>query len=89
MLDGSLGWPELLAFLLAVRATHTPLHNLNLNLIEIQRHHASVTHIDALLQEQPEIYDAPGARPLTAAPRTIAADRLSFGAGGVTILEDV
>ena len=89
VLDGSLGWPELLAFLLAVRATHTPLHNLNLNLIEIQRHHASVAHIDALLQEQPEICDAPGARPLTAAPRTIAADRLSFGAGGVTILEDV
>jgi ABC-type multidrug transport system fused ATPase/permease subunit len=89
VLDGSLGWPELLAFLMAVRASHTPLHNINANIIEIQRHAASVAAIDALLQERPDVHDRPGARPLTDPPRRISAAHLGYSAGGTSILDDV
>jgi ABC-type multidrug transport system fused ATPase/permease subunit len=89
VLDGALGWPELLAFLMAVRASHTPLHSINASIIEIQRHAASVAAIDALLRETPDVHDRPGAPPLSAPPRRISAEHLAYAAAGTPILHDV
>ncbi|MGZ8853749.1 MAG: ABC transporter transmembrane domain-containing protein, partial [Thermoanaerobaculia bacterium] len=49
VMSGILGWPELLAFLLAARAVQGPLNNINTAWLEIQRHGASVANIDDLL----------------------------------------
>src|SRR4029078_13402850 len=68
VMRGSLGWPELLAFLMAVRAAHGPLNNVNTNYLEIQRYGAAVEHLDSLLNERPEIHDRPGAKPLPPGP---------------------
>lgn len=89
VMSGRLGWPELLAFLLAMRAAHGPLNNINNGYLEIQRYGASVEHIERLLKEQPDIQDRPDARPLTQPPLTIAADGLAFTFQGKPVLENV
>ena len=90
VMRGSLGWPELLAFLMAVRAAHGPLNNVNTNYLEIQRYGAAVEQLDALLHERPEIDDRPEARRLTAGPAVIAGETLGIagpsGAGKTTLL---
>lgn len=89
VMRGTLGWPELLAFLMAARAAQGPLNNVTAAYMEIQRNGASVARIDELLRERSEIDDRPDARPLPAAPTAIAARRLSFDYGGAPVLEDV
>jgi ABC-type multidrug transport system fused ATPase/permease subunit len=89
VMRGRLGWPELLAFLIAARAAQGPLNNINTSYMEIQRHGASVANIEALLQESPEIRDRPDARRLTSAPASLAARGLGFVLDGAPILEDL
>jgi ABC-type multidrug transport system fused ATPase/permease subunit len=89
VMSGTLGWPELLAFLLAARAVQGPLNNMNTAWLEIQRHGASVANIEALLRQVPDVRDRPGARPLPEAPRTIAVRDLGLVIDGSTILEHV
>ena len=89
VMRGSLGWPELLAFLMAVRAAHGPLNNVNNNYLEIQRYGAAVEHLDALLQERPEIHDRPGAIPLVAEPTVITGENLRFAIGDTVVLDGV
>ena len=89
VLSGKLGWPELLTFLLAMRAVQGPLNNINNDYLDIQRYGASVEQIEQLLHEKPEIHDRPDARPLTKAPLTIEGDRVSYGVDGKPILENV
>jgi ABC-type multidrug transport system fused ATPase/permease subunit len=89
VMSGKLGWPELLAFLMAMRAAQGPLNNINNGYLEIQRYGASVEHIEQFLKEQPEIQDRPNALPLTQPPLTIAADRVNFGFHGKPVLENV
>ena len=89
VLAGKLGWPELLAFLLAMRAAQGPLNNINNDYLEIQRYGASVDNLEQLLQEKPEIQDLPDALPLTQPPLSIQADHVSFGFDGKPILENV
>jgi ABC-type multidrug transport system fused ATPase/permease subunit len=89
VMHGTLGWPELLAFLMAVRAAHGPLNNVNTNYLEIQRYGAAVEQLDALLHERPEIDDRQEARRLTSGPRVIAAENLRFAIGGTVVLDGV
>jgi len=89
VMSGKLDWPELLAFLLAMRAAQGPLNNINNGYLEIQRYGASVTHIEQLLQERPEIQDVPDAQRLSAPPSTIAANRLTFTFHSKPVVENV
>jgi len=89
VMSGQLGWPELLTFLLAMRAAQGPLNNINNGYLEIQRYGASVEHIEKLLKEQPDIQDRPNALPLTRPPLTIAADNLAFAFHGKPVLKNV
>jgi ABC-type multidrug transport system fused ATPase/permease subunit len=89
VMSGRIGWPELLAFLLAMRAVQGPLNNINTAYLEIQRYGASVAHIEQLLQERPEIQDQADALPLSQSPMTIAADRLAFGFQGKPVFDNV
>jgi ABC-type multidrug transport system fused ATPase/permease subunit len=74
VMRGALGWPELLAFLMAARASQGPLNNLNSAYLEIQRYGASLIHIDALLREQPEVRERPDARALPGGPSAITVE---------------
>jgi ATP-binding cassette, subfamily B, bacterial MsbA len=89
VLGGTLGWPELLAFLIAARAAQGPLNNVNTSYMEIQRYGASVAHIAALLAERPDVRDAADAVPLGAPPVRLSADDVSFGFGDVPVLDGV
>ena len=89
VMSGQLGWPELLAFLMAMRAAQGPLNNINNSYLEIQRYGASVEHIEQFLKEEPEIQDRPNALPLTQPPLTIGADRIDFAFHGKPVLENV
>src|SRR5215468_5639377 len=77
VMRGTLDWPHLLAFLMAVRMMHGPLDHINFDLMLIQRHRAAAQRIAALLRERPAVHDAPDARPLAAPPRRLAIDGVS------------
>lgn len=89
VLAGSLEWPTLLAFLLAVRQLHGPLQNVNQNYIQIQRFGASVERLGQLLDERPEVVDASDARPLTAAPSRIALENVGFSYDTTPVLRNI
>lgn len=89
VMAGQIGWPELLAFLMAARAVQGPLQGINAAFMDIQRHGASLASIDELLRERPDVSDLPDARPLTAAPQTISVRDLGFSFAGTPVLENV
>ncbi|HEX6642032.1 MAG TPA: ABC transporter ATP-binding protein [Thermoanaerobaculia bacterium] len=89
VMAGRIGWPELLAFLMAARAVQGPLQSINAAFMEIQRHGASLSSVDSLLRERAEVRDLPDARPLIAAPHTIAVRNLGFAFGEVPVLQNV
>ena len=89
VLSGSLGWPELLAFLIAARAAQGPLNNVNTSYMEMQRYGASIAHIDALLAERSEVRDAPAAAVIARPPRHLAVEAASFAFDDTVVLTDV
>jgi ABC-type multidrug transport system fused ATPase/permease subunit len=89
VLGGSLGWPELLAFLIAARAAQGPLNNVNTSYMEMQRYGASMAHIDALLAERPDVRDAADAAAIAVAPGRLSVQSVAFAFGATTVLEDV
>ena len=89
VLSGTLGWPELLAFLIAARAAQGPMNNVNTSYMEIQRYGASIAHIAELLAERPEVVDAPTATSLNAPPARLTVESVSFGFAGNQVLDDV
>jgi ABC-type multidrug transport system fused ATPase/permease subunit len=89
VMNGSLVWPSLLAFLMAVRTAHGPLNNLNSHFMEIQRLSAAALRIGELLDERPEVAEAEDAIPLTVAPREITIDGVSFAYAERTVLESM
>jgi subfamily B ATP-binding cassette protein MsbA len=89
VMAGRIGWPELLAFLMAARAVQGPLQSINAAFMEIQRHGASLASVDSLLRERAEVRDLPDARPLTSPPHTIAVRNLGFAFDDVAVLQNV
>jgi ATP-binding cassette, subfamily B, bacterial MsbA len=89
VMGGTLEWPGLLAFLMAVRTLHGPVNNINANFMEIQRYSASAQRIAELLAERPDVKERQDAVPLDQGPRHIALDRVSFSYGDRTVLQDV
>jgi ABC-type multidrug transport system fused ATPase/permease subunit len=89
VMQGTLAWPGLLAFLMAIRTLQGPVNNVNANFMEIQRYSAAARRISELLAERPEVKESPDAVPLAQAPRRISLDRVCFGYGDRSVLEDV
>jgi subfamily B ATP-binding cassette protein MsbA len=89
VLGGSLGWPELLAFLIAARAAQGPLNNVNTSYMEMQRYGASMAHIDALLAERPDVHDAPDASRIATPPQRLSVETVGFAFGSTTVLESI
>ncbi|MDP9194404.1 MAG: ABC transporter ATP-binding protein/permease [Acidobacteriota bacterium] len=89
VMAGAIGWPELLAFLMAARAVQGPLQSINQSFMEIQRHGASLASVDQLLRERADVRDLPDARPLVSAPQTISVRNLGFAFGAAPVLQDI
>lgn len=90
VMDGTLTWPSLLAFLMAVRALQGSLNNVNTNYIEIQRHRAAVQRIVDLFNERSEVRDASDPAPLPKGPATIAVEGAGFTYdGGAPVLDGI
>jgi len=89
VLGGRLSWPSLLTFLMAVRSIHSPLHEVNAAFMELQSNAASVERVAALLDERPELTDAPTAVAHSSAPRSIRFERVSFRYGERLTLDDI
>ena len=89
VMDGALTWPALLAFLMAVRALHGPLNNMNSAYAQIVSHGASVERIRQLLDARPEVIDRPGALPLATGPGRIAFERVGFAYGETRVLDEL
>jgi len=89
VIDGRLTWPSLLAFVMAVRVMHTPLHLLHKQYVEIQSWHASVWRIVEFLATEPLVREREDAQRLTSAPQTIACRGLGFAYDGTEVLHDL
>ena len=90
VLQGRMSFPSLVAFLVAMRAMHSPLSQAFSQFLEVQRSWASVERVRGLLATEPEIRDRPDAVPLTPPIRSLRFDRVSFGyRDGPPILQDV
>jgi ABC-type multidrug transport system fused ATPase/permease subunit len=89
VLAGTLTWPSLLAFMLAVRALQTPVSNANTHWLAIQRQAASLVRIEQLLATRPSVVARPGARSLAVRPSTFAFSQVVFGYGGDPVVNGV
>lgn len=89
VIDGRLSWPALLAFVMAVRALHTPLNLIHIHYVQIQTRHASVRRIADFLATEPEVQDLPGARPLQRPPKRIECEHVGFAYDGKEVLHDI
>ena len=89
VIDGKLSWPSLLAFVMAVRVMHTPLHLIHKQYVEIQTWHASVWRIADFLATKPQICDRDDALRFTSAPQTIACHNLGFAYDETDVLKDI
>jgi subfamily B ATP-binding cassette protein MsbA len=89
VMRGALAWPDLLAFIVAVRALNGPINNLNTNYLEIQTAQVASKRIADLLDERSEIVERPDALPLVAAPRHIRFENVGFSYGERTVLRNI
>jgi subfamily B ATP-binding cassette protein MsbA len=89
VIEGSLSWPSLLAFVMAVRIMHTPLHLIHKQYVEIQTWHASVQRIADFLAIEPQIRERPAAKPLASAPATISCEDVSFAYDQTSVLQGI
>jgi ABC-type multidrug transport system fused ATPase/permease subunit len=78
VMNGTLEWPALLAFLMAVRALHGPLNNVNREHLTVQRFSASFFRLIELLETKPELEDRPDALPFTEPLGSIRFDSVTF-----------
>ena len=89
VIEGTISWPSLLAFVMAVRVMHTPLHMIHKQYVEIQSWHASVLRIAEFLETQPEVAEQSDAKALTSAPHVISCHNMGFSYDAVDVLKDI
>jgi subfamily B ATP-binding cassette protein MsbA len=89
LIDGSLTWPTLLAFLMAIRIMHTPLNLMHQQYLRVHEFHASVDRIVGFLKMQPQLQDKPDARALLTAPRVLECRDLGFAYKDTAVLKDI
>jgi ABC-type multidrug transport system fused ATPase/permease subunit len=82
--DGTLTWPSLLAFLMAIRSTQGPLFEINSHLLHVQRNMAGVERLDELLSEPPSPRDQPDALPLNGPVARVAFERVGYSYDAAT-----
>jgi ABC-type multidrug transport system fused ATPase/permease subunit len=89
IMKGTLIWADLFAFLVALRGISGPVNNVGRSFMEIQKSRASVHRIFELLDAPTDVATLPDAVPLTAAPRKITFEGVSFSYGDALVLSDI
>lgn len=89
VMAGRLEWPALLAFLLAVRALHGPLNNINQGIVSLGSHGASAERISDLLRTAPSVADPGDATAVPQRFAEIACRDVTFRYGDREVLRDV
>lgn len=89
VMAGRLEWPALLAFLLAVRALHGPLNNINQGIVSLGSHGASAERISDLLRTAPSVADPGDATVVPQRFAEIACRDVTFRYGDREVLGDV
>ncbi len=89
VIDGTLTWPSLLAFVMAIRVMHTPLNLMHQQYLQIFEYRASLGRIVEFLETEPEIQECPDAQPLTSPPREIVCDNVGFAYGDTDVLSEL
>jgi len=79
VMAGRLDWPSLLAFMLAARALHGPLNNINQALVSLGSHGASAERVSELLRTGSTVAEHPDAQPVPPSLREIEFRDVSFG----------
>lgn len=87
--QGTISWPSLLAFVMAIRVMHTPLHLIHKQYVEIQTWHASVWRIAEFLGTEPAIRESERPKALATAPKIIRCEGVGFAYGEAAVLSDV
>ena len=83
VLNGSLEWPSLLAFLMAMAAVHRPLNQIGARIMMVQRHSASIDRIAELMEERSEMQD--GELPFPSESVPLVVRDLGFSRDGVKV----
>ncbi len=86
---GTLDWPGLLTFLLAVVAMLEPARNVAHAYADVQQYTPGLERVEELMAEQPEIRDRPDARPLASAPRCIRFESVDFAYDSQPVLRGI
>ncbi len=89
VMSGALSWPSLLAFLMAIRALHTPLNSVNAAYVQVKRQGAALDRIEDLLRERPDVADPPGAVPQELASGQVSFDQVRFSYAEQDVLRGV
>ena len=90
VMQGALGIGDLTIFLSYLRDLYQPIQSLTANLAEISSSTAGLERVFAVLDVEPDIQDAPGARPLQIAHGEIRLESLTFGyEEGRPVLKDI
>jgi ATP-binding cassette, subfamily B, bacterial len=79
VMQGTLGIGDLTIFLSYLRDLYQPIQSLTTNLAEVSSSHAGLERVFAVLDVEPDIQDAPGARPLSITRGEIRFESVSFG----------
>ncbi len=87
VMAGRLEWPSLLAFMLAIRALHGPLNNINQAFVSLGEHGAAAERVSELLATAPRVADRPDGPALPSPMREIVFRNVSFGYVDRTILD--
>jgi ATP-binding cassette, subfamily B, bacterial len=79
VMNHTLGIGDLTVFLSYLRDLYQPIQSLTTNLAEISSSHAGLERVFAVLDVEPDIQDAPGARPLAVSRGAIRLECVTFG----------
>ncbi len=89
VINKTLDWPSLLAFVMAIRVMHTPLNLMHQQYLQVHTYHASLGRIVEFLKTPSELPEHPDAQPLTSPPRVMAFDNVGFAYGRTVVLSEI
>ncbi len=89
VLAGDLGWPALMAFLVAIGAMNRPLNAMGKSYLALQRHAAATERIDEILAETPQVSDCPDAVACPADPGGLSFEGVTFERSDGVVLTGV
>ncbi|HUT04564.1 MAG TPA: ABC transporter ATP-binding protein [bacterium] len=89
MLEGTIDWPTLIAFILILNQLFGPIRNILHAYTMVKTQTVSLDRVDEMLATEPEIKDGKDALPLKTSPHEIKFDDVSYSYDTAMVLKDV